>query len=128
MDPIANFLTQIRNAYLARLSSIKAPHSKIKEELAGILWKSGFLSEVEVQGEVPNKKIIAKLNYSHNLPALTHIARVSKPSVRTYTKASTIKSTLSGRGMTIISTSKGLMTDRQAKKLGLGGEIICRVW
>ncbi len=128
MDPIADFLTQIRNAYMARLPQIKAPHSNIKEELAGILSKAGFLSEVSVEGEVPTKFIVAKLSYDQTLPALTHISRVSKPSVRTYTKASTIKSTLNGRGMTILTTSKGLMTDRQARKQGIGGEIICRVW
>lgn len=128
MDPIANFLTQIRNAYKAHHSSITAPHSRIKEELAGLLAEAGFIKDVVIEGEVPNKVIKAGLVYQGNLPVLTHISRVSTPSVRVYAKASQIPSTLSGRGLTILSTSKGLRTDRQARKQALGGEIICKVW
>lgn len=128
MDPIADFLTQIRNAYKARHGAITAPHSKIKEDLARLLAQAGFLADVSVEGQVPTKVIKAKLIYHQGQAVLSHIARVSTPSVRTYTRASKIPSTLSGRGLTILSTSQGLLTDRQAKKAKLGGEIICRVW
>ncbi len=128
MDPIADFLTQIRNAYKARHTSLKAPHSKIKQQLANLLSEAGFLGEVKVEGEVPNKKITIKLIYDQNLPVLTHVSRISTPSVHVYSKAATIPSTLSGRGLTILSTSKGLRTDRQARKEGLGGELICKIW
>lgn len=128
MDPIADFLTIIRNAYKARRGQITAPHSRIKEEVAKLLSKAGFLGEVKIEGEVPSKKITATLIYHQGQPILSHIARVSTPSVRTYARASRIPVTLSGRGITILSTSKGLMTNKDAKKARLGGEIICRIW
>ncbi len=128
MDPIADFLTQIRNAYKAKHETVTSPHSKIKAELALLLKQTGFLGDVSVEGTVPSKFLKVGLVYQGSEPILSHISRVSKPSVRIYTRSSKIPTTLSGRGLTILSTSKGLMTDRQAKKAALGGEIICRVW
>ncbi len=128
MDPIANFLTSLRNAYLARKQQVAVPHSRIKAQLAGLLADAGFVDKVKVEGEVPHKKIIISLAYYDQLPALTKVRRMSKPSVRVYAKAGQIPLALSGRGLTILSTSKGLMTDRTARKAGLGGEIICQIW
>ena len=128
MDPIANFLTSLRNAYLARKQQVAVPHSRIKAQLAGLLADAGFVDKVKVEGEVPHKKIIISLAYYDQLPALTKVRRMSKPSVRVYAKAGQIPLALSGRGLTILSTSKGLMTDRTARKAGLGGEIICKIF
>lgn len=128
MDPIANFLTNIRNGYTANKKSVTAPYSKIKASLAKILSQSGYVGAVKVTGTVPNKVIEIELNYDNKLPLLTHISRYSKPSVRHYTPASKIPYALSGKGIVILTTSKGLMTGREARKLGIGGEIICRAW
>lgn len=128
MDPIANFLTQIRNAYKARHESLTAPYSKINEQIAKLLSQAGFVGAVSVAGEVPKKTLSVDLIYVGKNPILTHLSRTSTPSVRVYSPASLLRSPLSGRGLKIISTSQGLMTDRQAKKAHLGGEIICQVW
>lgn len=128
MDPIANFLTIIRNAYLARKGEVVVPHSQIKEGLAKILSEIGFVGEVKVEGSVPHKTIKIALIFNDSLPALTHVKRISRPSVRVYAKAGQIPLALSGRGVTILSTSKGLMIDRQARKERLGGEVICQLW
>jgi small subunit ribosomal protein S8 len=128
MDPIANLLTIIRNAYLARKVEVSVPHSRIKEDLSHLLAEAGFVGSVEVEGETPRKSIKITLVYNDGLPALTKIHRISKPSVRVYAKAGKIPLALSGRGLTILSTSSGLMTDRVARASGLGGEVICQVW
>lgn len=128
MDPIADFLTIIRNAYLARRGSVVAPHSRIKADLAKILSEVGFVGEVKIEGNVPHKTIKIELLYHDSLPSLSHVKRVSRPSVRVYAKAGKIPLALSGRGVTILSTSRGLMIDRKARKEGLGGEVICQLW
>ncbi len=128
MDPIANFLTQIRNGYTARKTSVTTPHSKIKESLAQILSRNGYLGEIKINGNTPQKTIEVSLVYEDRLPILTHLSRISRPSVRVYTSADKIPYALSGKGLTILSTSKGLMDSRTARKSGIGGEIICKVW
>ena len=128
MDPIANFLTQIRNGYLANKSSISVPHSQIKETIANILSQAGYLGTVTIAGQVPRKTLEIELLYHQKQPLLTHISRVSTPSVRRYVSADKIPHALSGKGLVILTTSKGLMTGQQARKLGIGGEIICQVW
>ena len=128
MDPIANFLTQIRNGYLANKNSISLPHSQIKETIANILSQAGYLGTITVTGQVPSKTLEIELLYHQKQPLLTHISRVSTPSVRRYASADKIPHALSGKGLVILTTSKGLMTGRQARKLGVGGEVICQVW
>lgn len=128
MDPIANLLTIIRNAYLAKKAKISAPYSIIKEEIVKILHETGYLGDYQVVGEGAKKKIEAELVYIKNKAILTHIRRISSPSVREYAKAGQIPLALNGQGRVILSTSKGLMTDKQARKAGIGGEIICQVW
>lgn len=128
MDPIANFLTNLRNAYLAKKAEVVVPHSRIKENLAKLLAEAGFIASTKVEGEVPHKTIRLTLAYHDGLAALTKVKRVSRPSVRLYAKAGQIPLALSGRGVTILSTSAGLLTDRTARKKGLGGEIICQLW
>lgn len=128
MDPIANLLTIIRNAYLAKKASVSVPHSRIKEELVKLLVETGFVASSKVEGQVPHKMISLTLAYNHGLAALTHIKRVSRPSVRVYAKKGKLPLALSGQGVTILSTSSGLMIDRTARKKGLGGEVICQLW
>jgi len=127
MDPIANFLTSIRNGYLAHKAVVSSPNSKIKVEIAKILEKHGFITSYEVIKEHP-AKINVTLHYMKDQPVLTHIERISVPGVRRFSKSKDLTPVRSGVGITIISTSKGLMTDRDARKEKLGGEIICRLW
>lgn len=128
MDPIADFLTQIRNGYLAKHKEVTVPHSIIKHSLAKILAEQGYTGPVTVSGKVPNKTLSFPLIYDQDMPVLSHISRISKPSIRTYAKANKVPPVLSGKGISILSTSKGLMTNIKAKKQGLGGEIICQIW
>jgi small subunit ribosomal protein S8 len=128
MDPIANLLTIIRNAYLARKQEVKVPYSKIKESIVSILSKTGFIGDFVIEGEAAKKIIKAQLIYIKQQPILTHVRRVSSPSVRHYAKNGQIPLALNGRGLVILTTSKGLMTDKEARKAGIGGEIICQVW
>jgi small subunit ribosomal protein S8 len=127
MDPIADFLTSIRNGYLAKKATVSSPLSKIKVEIAKILVENGFLTSYEVIKEHP-AKIIATLHYMNEQPVLTHLKKISVPGVRRYSKSKELIPTRIGVGISIISTSKGLMTDKKARKEKLGGEVICRLW
>jgi len=128
-DPIADMLTRIRNGYLVRKKTVEVPYSQIKEEMAKILMKEKFLAKTEVQGEKPaEKKIVCQLKYEGKKPALTDIKRISKPGLRFYAKANKIPPVRLGFGISIVSTPAGLMTDREARKKNLGGEVICQVW
>lgn len=123
-DPIADMLTRIRNAAGARQSSTRIPYSKIKESIAGILKANEFIADFKIEPE-GLKSIVVELETPTNL---TNLARISKPGRRVYTAAGEIPTILGGRGIVVISTSHGLMTGREARKLGLGGELICKVW
>ncbi|MBI5465606.1 30S ribosomal protein S8 [Candidatus Gottesmanbacteria bacterium] len=138
-DPIADFLSRIKNGYLAKKKEITVPFSKIKENLAKILVEEGYLSNGKwqsAQKRVPaesangksKKELVLTLKYEKKKPALTDIKRVSKPGLRIYVDKTKIPKVLGGLGITIVSTPKGLMTDKEARKKGLGGEIICKVW
>lgn len=126
MDPIADFLTSIRNGYLAKKDSVSVPYSKTKHTLADLLVSRGFLAKADKTEE---GKLELSLRYLPKGGAiLTGVKRISKPGVRRYATADSIPSALSGSGLTIVSTSKGIMTDKEARKARLGGEIICQVW
>lgn len=128
-DPISDLITRIRNGYLVRQRWIRAPYSTIKENLVKILVKEGYLKKVTVEGKKPQEKeLVLELKYSQREPAISHIERVSKPSLRVYLQAKELKSLRGGFGARILSTSKGLMIDREAKKKNLGGEVICKLW
>lgn len=128
MDPIADFLTVIRNAYLARKDKVAVHNSKPKLALAKLLSDNNYVGKVEVTGVAPKTSLEVELLYKGKLPMITFVKRFSKPSVRRYAAADSLPRALSGRGITVISTSKGLMTDKQARKAGVGGEIICQIW
>jgi len=123
MDTIGDFLTIIRNGYLARKKEVSAKYSKLKEELARILVENNYLSSCERK----EGYLILHLKYRGTEPALRGLKRVSKPGLRIYRGKKNLPKT-PFFGLAIISTSKGLMTDLQAKKEGLGGEVLCQVW
>jgi len=127
MDPIADMLTRIRNAQMRRKKSVELPHSKLKEELAKILVREGYLEKAKNFKERgrPGKMIHLDLAYENGEPKILEIKRVSKPGQRIYARADKLPRKF--RGVTIVSTSKGLMTDREARKKGLGGELVCEV-
>ncbi len=128
-DTIADMLVRIKNAIMAKHKEVRIPHSKMKERIAKILKEEGFISDYEVVGEIPKKEILIKFKV---LPdgknAITDLKRISKPGRRIYASKDEIPWVMNGLGIAIISTSKGLMTDREARKNKIGGEVICYVW
>jgi small subunit ribosomal protein S8 len=129
-DPIADFITRIRNAYLAGKKVVEIPSSKVKETLTGILCEQGYiLSYKVVEGQPFNTiKIALKYHPETKMPAIKKIERVSTPGLRQYTDVENMPRVLNGLGIAVISTSKGLVTDKEAKELGVGGEVICYVY
>ena len=127
-DPIADMLTRIRNANQQRHESVVVPCSKLKVELAEILKNEGFIKEYKVEGEGVIKNIVITLKYKGNERVITGLKRISKSGLRVYAKADEIPRVLNGLGIAIISTSKGLMTDKEAREAGLGGEVLAYIW
>lgn len=128
-DPISDFLIQIKNGYLARKVNLVIPYSKMKGELAKLLVKEGYLGKVEIQKQGKVKKgIQVSLVYKGKDPRLTDVVRVSKIARRVYVSKERIPQVLGGLGVTIVSTPFGLMTEKEARKKGSGGEIICKIW
>ncbi len=128
-DPIADLLTRIRNAFLAKHDRLDVPMSKLKYNLCGLLKQEGFIDEYEVIQAQPVDNLRIFLHYSPDgEPSVIRLARVSKPGRRIYRGADDIKPVLNGLGVAIVSTSKGLLTDRQAREQRVGGEILCEIW
>lgn len=128
-DPIADMLTRIRNAIAVRKTEVTLPHSNIKEQVAKILQQSNFIDSVSVDGDKSGfKKLHVTINGEHSNARITEIARLSTPGRRMYTSAGEIPTIKRGRGIVVISTSKGIMTGDQAKAQSLGGELICKVY
>ncbi|KKT40090.1 30S ribosomal protein S8 [Candidatus Collierbacteria bacterium RIFOXYB2_FULL_46_14] len=129
MDTTADFLTIIRNGYLAKKDTVITDFSKIRGELVKILKSEAFVEDYSIEEGKPTNKIIITLRYfEKGLPAVTGIKKISKPSVRIYSGFGNIPQVLSGAGTTIISTSSGLMTGKAAREKHLGGEVICQIW
>lgn len=127
-DPISDLIIQIKNAVLARKESIGVPHSKMKEAIAGILKQEGYISEVTTDEATGFKKLIITLKYIGKNPAVTDVRRLSKPGRRLYVPANDIPKSLGGYGITILSTNRGVVTDSEARKLNVGGELLCQIW
>jgi small subunit ribosomal protein S8 len=127
-DPIADMLTRIRNAIRVGKNEVRLPASKLKLVVADNLKKAGYLTDVKVEKATPRDEIVITINEDGQNPTITEIARVSKPGRRVYARAAEIPRVKSGRGQMIISTSKGVMTGREAAKQRLGGELICKVY
>ena len=129
-DPIADMLTRIRNGMQAKMETVDVvPVSKVKTELARILKEEGYIAKYEISGEGIEKKMTITLKYgSDKRPVITGIKRISKPGLRVYTKGDNVPKVLNGLGIAIISTSSGMMTDKEARKLHAGGEVVAYVW
>jgi small subunit ribosomal protein S8 len=127
-DPIADMLTRIRNAIAVHKNEVVLPHSKLKQAVAEILKDSGFLSGVSVVDASVGKSMKIVINNENENARITELVRISKPGRREYTASKEIPVVKRGRGVVIISTSQGLMTGEQAKKHGMGGELICKVF
>ena len=128
-DPISDFLTRIRNATKATLPECAAPHSNTKAGIARILKEEGFVQDFsEGTDTLGHKTIVVKLKYVENTPAITNLRRVSMPGRRLYFGYRDLPRVLNGLGISIVSTSKGLMKDQDARRQKLGGEILCSIW
>ncbi|OGZ65687.1 MAG: 30S ribosomal protein S8 [Candidatus Staskawiczbacteria bacterium RIFCSPLOWO2_01_FULL_37_25b] len=127
-DPITDMLNQIRNAQAVKKTEVLIPLSKIKYEIARILSESGFVGEIKKSAKQNNKIIKIVLKYDNGEPAISGLKRISKPGQRIYEKVSEIKKVHGGYGISIVSTSKGLMTSKDARKQKLGGELLLEVW
>ena len=128
MDTIGDMLTSIRNGCMSQKEIVVLPYSKLKEAVAKKLAELSFVEKVEVEDVVGKKKLTVKLKYRDNKPALTHLKRVSKPGLRVYSQRKNLKPVLGGLGYILISTPQGILTNKEAVKKGVGGELICEVW
>ena len=128
-DPIADMLTRIRNAITAHHDTVEIPGSNMKRAIAAILLEEGYVKNVENVDDVLSGKIVVTLKYADgNKSVISGLKRVSKPGLRTYSGAEKMPKVLGGLGTAIVSTSKGIMTDKQAKATNIGGEVLCFVW
>ena len=127
-DPIADMLTRIRNAKQMRYKEVEVPASKIKVEIARILKEQGFISNYKVSKDSIQNVITLELKYVQKEPVITGLKRISKPGLRVYASAQDIPRVLNGLGIAIISTSKGIMTDKEARTQNLGGEVLAYIW
>ena len=127
-DPIADMLSRIRNAIAVRKTTVSMPHSKVKESVARLLKDSGFIAGVSVADATVGKTLTITINAEGTNARITEIVRISRPGRREYARAENIPTVKRGRGLVIVSTSQGVMSGVQAKKLGVGGELICQVY
>lgn len=127
-DPIADMLTRIRNAINVRKNEVRLPHSKVKESVAKLLKDSNFIDGVKVEGEGIEKSMVLTINAENTNARITEIERLSKPGRRYYVRSQEIPTVKRGRGVVIVSTSKGMMTGEEAKAQKVGGELICKVY
>ena len=128
-DPIADMLTRIRNANVMRYKEVEVPASKIKVEIARILKEEGFISDYKIKKNNVQNIISLNLKYGQNKErVITGLKRISKPGLRVYTSVEELPRVLNGLGIAIVSTSKGLMTDKEARKESLGGEVLAYIW
>lgn len=128
-DPIADMLTRLRNAIIARKAKVQIPSSKIKREIARVLEEEGFISGVRYEDDDRQGVLTVELRYDqNNRNAIEGLRRISRPGQRHYARADKLPKVRSGLGVAILTTSKGVMTERAARKAGLGGELLCEVW
>ena len=126
-DPIADMLTRIRNGQKARMVSVSMPASKTKEAVAKVLKEEGYITDYAAAGEAANKTLTVELKYFEGVPVIERIQRASRPGLRVYRGKEELPKVLGGLGVAIVSTSAGVMSDRQAREKGIGGEVLCIV-
>lgn len=127
-DPIADMLTRIRNANQQKHETVSIPYSNLKNDLANILKNEGFVTDFVVNEEGDHKNIVITLKYKGNERVITGLKRVSKPGLRQYAKVNEIPKVLNGLGIVVLSTSQGLMTDKEARAKNIGGEVLAYIW
>ena len=127
-DPIADMLTRIRNANQQKHETVSIPYSNLKNDLANILKNEGFVTDFVVNEEGNHKNIVITLKYKGNERVITGLKRVSKPGLRQYAKVNEIPRVLNGLGIVVLSTSQGLMTDKEARAKNIGGEVLAYIW
>ncbi len=128
-DPIADMLTRIRNANMALHDAAPMPTSKLKVSVANLLQREGYITGYEVTGEIPHQQLVVRLKYdAQRRRVITGIKRISKPGRRVYADHDTIPKVLGGMGIAVLSTSQGLLTGQDARRRGIGGEVLCTVW
>jgi len=128
-DPIADMLTRIRNAYIAKHDEVSVPASTIKKAIAGILLDEGYIKGYDFYEDGVAKYIKITLKYGPNRQkVITGLKRISKPGLRVYARKDDVPKVLNGMGIAVLSTSRGIMTDREARKQGVGGEVLCYIW
>lgn len=127
-DPIADMLTRIRNANRQHHETVMVPASKLKVDIAEILKNEGFIKGYKVEGEGPIKNIVITLKYRGNDRVITDLKRISKPGLRVYAKVNEIPKVLNGLGIVILSTSQGVITDKEARAKQVGGEVLAYIW
>ena len=127
-DPIADMLTRIRNANQQKHETVSIPYSNLKNDLANILKNEGFVTDFVVNEEENHKNIVITLKYKGNERVITGLKRVSKPGLRQYAKVNEIPKVLNGLGIVVLSTSQGLMTDKEARAKNIGGEVLAYIW
>jgi len=128
MDPVANMLTSIRNAQAAKKDTISVPFSDLNYEIAGILARNNFIGKVDKKGRKSKKFIDIVLKYENDSPRISGLRKISKPGQRIYKRYKELRPVRGGYGMAVVSTPKGLMTNQEARKQKLGGELICEIW
>lgn len=127
-DPIADMLTRIRNAQRAGKAQVSMPLSRSKRAIAELLLEEGYVANLQVISEGAKSTLVLDLKYFDGRPVIEHLERISRPGLRIYRGADELPSVLGGLGVAIVSTSKGLMTDRNARAQGMGGEVVCTVY
>ena len=128
-DPIADMLTRVRNAVRIERPNVEMPSSKVKRGVAEVLKREGYIWDFQVQEQEPVEQLRLELKYGPNGErVIRHIKRVSKPGRRVYSKAKDLRPVLNGLGISVISTSRGVISDREARQRNVGGEVLCEVW
>ena len=128
-DPIADMLTRLRNGRSAHHRAVRVPHSRVKEAMAQILLREGYLGECHVEEKEGKRTLVLGFRYdSYGRPVMTGLQRLSKPGCRVYAGKNDVPSILGGLGITIVSTSQGLMSGDDSRRAGLGGEVLCSIW
>lgn len=129
VDPIADMLTRIRNAVNVERPHVDMPTSRVKQGVADVLKREGFIWDFEVVEEQPVSQLRVELKYGHNgEKVIQHIKRISSPGCRVYRKAKELRPVLNGLGISVLSTSRGVISDREARQRGVGGEVLCELW
>ena len=127
-DPIADMLTRIRNAQTAGKTFVRIPASKLKFQLGKLLEREGYVGDVKYDGAGIEKRVVIDLKYADGAPVIQRIERISRPGLRQYKTKEAVPTVNAGLGVAVMSTSKGLIVDREARKLGIGGEVLCTVF